>query len=529
MLRLSVNLLEFLFNERLYRMKQLTALIALLLLFLGCSLDEKVQPLDEHTDGDPVILGKQLENPYSVANMKRAKGSLETRGYTVDAEITATHYYIRFAPRDTNELGLLEKDTALTLFETPLDFELLSGGTCFNDPSLKPGELLTYYTAVPVDQELPNVPYLILEELYIPDESSVESRMAGALFMLEEEALEITGNSDSCVQTRGFTGKGTVRVYDDLVKKNLPVAGLNVRVRNWFRFKSGYTNNSGYYSLSGFKGRNGSFSIKWEHSNERFDIRNGSMGQAFTVGPARSTSWSPTFSSGEDQFRAQIFRAGRTWIDNSLNLASKPFNTISIKGKWGYTAPSQGVGLYMSTTRNVSIWGKTNGGSRRKASDVFFTTLHELGHAYHDYNFESSGTWAVSTTEKLRESWAVASSYYLAMDSYAPKTLAEWLQLPNLQNGQKWYDAYPELSAKLNTESKQHKTSGVYIPFIIDLIDTENQYRITDRVSGYTLEQISNELKKKSCGNLEDLKNGLKDNYNNPTEIYLDELYNQFN
>ena len=47
------------------------------MLSLGaCQQSEGVQPLESELssqrDGEPTILGKQLENPYSVENMKRA-------------------------------------------------------------------------------------------------------------------------------------------------------------------------------------------------------------------------------------------------------------------------------------------------------------------------------------------------------------------------------------------------------------------------------------------------------------------------
>ena len=71
-----------------------------------------------------------------------------------------------------------------------------------------------------------------------------------------------------------------------------------------------------------------------------------------------------------------------------------------------------------------------------------------------------------------------------------------------------------------------------YTPIIIDLIDNIYQrssgaMKPYDRVSGYTLWQIERAVA--ASQNLNDLKNNLRNMYNNPTEGFLDELFANYN
>lgn len=70
-----------------------------------------------------------------------------------------------------------------------------------------------------------------------------------------------------------------------------------------------------------------------------------------------------------------------------------------------------------------------------------------------------------------------------------------------------------------------------YTSIIIDLIDTYNQGEMDinypfDRVSGYTISDIESVLS--NSGRLLELKENLKNNFENPSEIFLDELFDQY-
>ena len=162
--------------------------------------------LNKQDDLKEITLGKQLENPYSVENMQKAYNNLRSssaRGLGRNIEIKTTHLYLRFKPKNEEELDLLKKDSTLNLYEYPLDYEISEEGDYYHEPEI-PEEMPTYqYTAVKADKELPNVPYDLLANLFLPDEDddSEEDTTASRSFSqsldvdrLVDEALRITGN-----------------------------------------------------------------------------------------------------------------------------------------------------------------------------------------------------------------------------------------------------------------------------------------------------------------------------------------------
>lgn len=135
-------------------MKKLFYIFALVAFTLtSCERDEVENNLQDPEDSrvstdvdninrttQPIILGEQLKNPYSVENMQIALdsllankeslyGSMRAPSTTFDEfEISATDLYIRYLPKDSVEYHTLMNDTTLTLFDFPLDYELKQVG-----------------------------------------------------------------------------------------------------------------------------------------------------------------------------------------------------------------------------------------------------------------------------------------------------------------------------------------------------------------------------------------------------------------
>lgn len=107
-----------------------------------------------------VQLGKQLENPYSVDNMKKAWRNLQENenAYRMMTDsISTTHLYLKFKPANEDELSLLKEDSTLDLYTYPLDYEIPEGLDHYHDPEIV-DSLPTYqYCAVPLDKKLPAV------------------------------------------------------------------------------------------------------------------------------------------------------------------------------------------------------------------------------------------------------------------------------------------------------------------------------------------------------------------------------------
>lgn len=69
------------------------------------------------------VLGDKIEIPYSIDNLKKALKNLpaETKALIDESEIQPTHYYVRFLPKNEEELAILKNNKPrLMLSEVPL-------------------------------------------------------------------------------------------------------------------------------------------------------------------------------------------------------------------------------------------------------------------------------------------------------------------------------------------------------------------------------------------------------------------------
>lgn len=215
-----------------------------------------------------IKLGKKLENPYSVTNMRKALESLRAtdpnaRKAAENLEIKATNYYVRFFVRSIEAIEQLEADS-LHLYDHPLDYEVISQGTEYVDPTVNPAEGKWYYTSVSADYSFPtNIEYEILENLFLTDErtdKATNARKASTSFLhkLEDEALRITDNWEEPIkedaQSNARRAKrhpdGYVRVFDTERRRLVGVEAVRVRTRRWFHFGYAWTTSSGHYRVN---------------------------------------------------------------------------------------------------------------------------------------------------------------------------------------------------------------------------------------------------------------------------------------
>ncbi len=180
-------------------------------------------------------LGEQLENPYSVENMKKAWESLKLsdpsgRTSREELKITTTHLYIRFKPQNEEELAILKRDSTLILYTYPLDREIKESGDFYHDPEVPIDQPTYQYCAVEVNKELPEeVEYELLAKLFIPDEDSDKnsgSRIAssGLIDALVDRSLVLTGHLEEDDASTGdysnarktkWRPAGRIQVFDE--------------------------------------------------------------------------------------------------------------------------------------------------------------------------------------------------------------------------------------------------------------------------------------------------------------------------
>ena len=119
-------------------------LVALFAISFSCQDDlikENVSPDHNNTAAsqesadEMIILGEQLENPYATKVMKQAAINIGAR-----VNIETTHLYVKFIPKNEEDLDRLNVDSTLTLFSYPLDRELSGGGVYYRDPNVPEGQ-----------------------------------------------------------------------------------------------------------------------------------------------------------------------------------------------------------------------------------------------------------------------------------------------------------------------------------------------------------------------------------------------------
>ncbi|PCI33329.1 MAG: hypothetical protein COB60_07870 [Flavobacteriaceae bacterium] len=184
-----------------------------------------------------IVLGKKLENPYSVTNMKKALNNLKTSSKksakstdNFNINVETTHLYIKFIPKNEEELAILKKDSTLILYSYPLDYEIVEGTGYYRDPEVPEGQPTYQYCAIKVNKMLPQeVESEILEELFIPDEDSDDASKSRKkqfstqdVNSLVDESLKITNNlketqnnSKLFARRSKWRPAGTIRVWDE--------------------------------------------------------------------------------------------------------------------------------------------------------------------------------------------------------------------------------------------------------------------------------------------------------------------------
>lgn len=201
-----------------------------------------------------IVLGAQLEDPYSIDNMTKALENLyPTKAARVVLE--STHYYLRFLPKNEEEFVQLE-EYGLELLDHPVDYEIVQEGDYYHDPSIPEDEYTWQYAVVTKDAEIPqDIYYEILDECYIPSESDVQTRAGGIDWAaVEEEAYRLTGNLDKDALTKGSesgTPRGRITIVDSkLGSEAFGVKGVKVSCNSFVKFAHTFTDADGNYAMS---------------------------------------------------------------------------------------------------------------------------------------------------------------------------------------------------------------------------------------------------------------------------------------
>ncbi|CAM1345441.1 hypothetical protein [Tenacibaculum amylolyticum] len=455
------------------------------------------QNYSKSSSSEMTKLGKKLENPYSVENMKNAWESLKNKvKITKNIEIKTTHYYVKFKPKTEEELNILRKDESLILYDIPLDYEIIEQGDFYHDPEIPTDQPTYQYASIPVENKLPEkIHFEILEKLFIPDEDSETnpSNSDGTVELLVDESLKLTDNlgDEKNEKAKFFTKlpkwrpQGNIIIWDDNLQRYVPLAGLKVRARRWFITYSGYTNGNGFFSCNGRFRRPANYSFKWQKYD--FEIRRQPLSIAKFNGPYIRGDWNVNIRNGEQEFWGTIYRAAfHYYYGNIKGLRRPPLNgvfNIKMKIRAIYQNNNSINGLHCVSCKYLGLGSQVKIFNPQKDSqDIYATTIHELAHASH-WAMDSFGYTVLPTV--MIESWA---------------------------SGIQW-----ELTRMVYPNYTPHYIKGSYTGIVQDMIDPIQQPY--DKVAGYTIRQLEDAINGQTTWR--GWRDAIINSYNNPYELNL--------
>lgn len=476
--------------------KIIIASAMILAIFVSC--DNKIDLIEEERERcqseiqytfseGQTVLGKTIEIPYTIENLLKALDQLppETKAAIREEDFAPTHYYVRFHPKNIQELDLLINITPrIILSETPLDREVVMGGTYYHDPSL-PEDMPTYqYSTLSIERwnelaDTLSVEHEILLRAYMPDYCDEEKEtkanhvleMSAEMEALMRKAYEMTGHEyEAPAATKGSSWHpyGHIKAYDNFAGY-VPINKVRVRGTHLLKVKETLTDSSGYFYLDSF---NNSVSLKVIWESDAWDIRHGNIGQATYDGPTLNyAAWDLYISSSQTNsvHYAAIHRAAYRNVYGNNRGLMRPQYSRSIKiaymengingGNSGGNFNPVPVG---GSLPDIQVAGVDTDGVR-EVSRVFSSCCHEFGHAAHYTN--NNGYHA---TEQIRESWAVFVQYLLTIQEYTELNCVS--SLFQYQNGQLVVDNIYNFQI---TSNDIHFMT--YTPMFVDLYDDYNQ------------------------------------------------------
>ncbi|MBO4806574.1 MAG: hypothetical protein J5554_11070 [Paludibacteraceae bacterium] len=500
--------------------------------------------------------GEKWELPYTLRNVQAAYDSLKAgnllRSGEVEPQLQATHYYVRFLPKDSSDWAELLKDTNIVLTEIPWDREVEGeGGESYHDPYMGKNVPTWQYTKVPVDYQFSNVKYEILDELCIlpefelSEEDDKEDIEDGGNLRIQEvpsfgkqlqmAALRRAGyikedDSTSALPLRSWlsktlkkldptwTPKANIRAWDDLLGKYIPLKGVKVYINHGGVWYYRTTDEDGYVK---FPTCVGPVVYKIEWSGDYWQIFDDYYLPAYysRSGSNRST-WNLDISGGKSLHYACIHRAAmRHFYGDNCGIVRPYFKN---KHKISYfdesdTGSFNSESLYFSygTYPDIKIYGKS--GTNYKSTNLLTkTAMHEFSHSSHCL---SVGYLVYDyTSDYVKEAWTVAATYYLMKKEYEELGAGG-----NLLNTIKTLYAY-----------QKYDSDDIYSPLMLDLIDNENEKILLnnrlypdDQVSGYTLSTIQKCLN--TANTVSAFKRNIKANKpNGVTDAKIDLLFKTF-
>lgn len=277
---------------------------------------------------EPTVEYEVLPNPYALSVMQSV---YDDSG--ISEPLEPTDLYVRFLPADSLQLNSLVDDFGLELFDAPLDISIPEGET-YVDPARQEGDFSWMYTTVKPDFVFPEgIRHEIIEECYIPDDNEeIVPTKGGTAISVEEAAFLKMGYAVEPDTKAGAYPSGTIRVYDDSLRRYVPVKGVGILCHTIVKWATASTDENGHYTISDKK-----FLIKPFYSVRFKNIRDftiwGDMGPlavaSYKFGKHEKTGFSFDFDKDNNAWAfAAINNSAYEYYDycHSIGIPTPPEN-----------------------------------------------------------------------------------------------------------------------------------------------------------------------------------------------------------
>ena len=397
-------------------MKKYLNIFAAALAAVSCSTGERFSSEGPFHVGDGIaghdmiVLGGRLDNPYTTANVRRAYKAV----YPTKSEdaVNTTDYYVRFLPKNQAEFDLIAS-LGVEMLDHPVDYEVISEGDYYHDPSVPDTDITWQYAVVPSDFEFPAVRYEIIDECFIARETTrADSDVDWDA--IEAESYRITGNEamlsvSARTKASSVHPSGRITVIDEKANGGQPfgLAGVRISCNTFVKFSSAYTDRDGYYTIPKTFSANLRYRIVFKNE-KNFAIGLNLVlvpASVSTLGKAPASGISCTVSKSSDEKlfrRAAANNAAYDYISrcsaDDMNIVPPPsdLRIWMFKGLSASSAVmihhgslvkagqlSAYLGKYASIVQffapDITIGTKDND----TYMDIYDSVCHELSHASH--------------------------------------------------------------------------------------------------------------------------------------------------
>ena len=383
---------------------------------------------------EQIVLGSRLENPYSIENIGKALASVyPTRA---EAAIPVSARYVRFLPKDLDDYSELE-GRGLQLFDHPLDYEILTDGDYYHDPSIPDDEITWQYAVVPPDFGFPaGIRYEVLEDCFIPEEGMVTRGFEEVDWeAVERQSFISTGNGSLLAsETRAkVKPSGRITIKDEKLGKTIGVSGVKMVANVLVKVSTTYTDADGRYSFSA------KFSAKPRYSICFQNKLGFTIGLNLVLVPASVSTLGKDDPDGID---VTVDRNSDQTLFRRCAVNNAAYDYFQKCSSWGVSTPPKNLRFWILNILNPSCalmmhhgalldtklvsnyLGVYNVilkvfspditiGSRDKNGnypELYATTVHEMAHASH---FVNAGTayWDTFATYILSSFLKTGSTY----------------------------------------------------------------------------------------------------------------------